>query len=301
MHQKTPLTDFNIKTSFAPMFEYGVFDGADEVPFESSTEFSIVDAWYMAECSRLAYGDDKDEVAEHLDKVNMPGFRSWSVEGTDVFASWDDTKVWLVSTGTELEEGMDDILVDLQSYPVSFQNGDALVHAGFQRALNYVLEDVLRFVNDLLDTRRELYITGHSLGGALSLEFATYFENQGTYVYGCPRTFSKGGRKLVKGPVHRVDELHDIVTRVPLPPVFRHLGDQHFITNDGHFLKNPNLWTRERHRLGNNELTIIWNLAKVFLLKGAGKALMTYLHGHSPYNYSVYCWNEIVRTRTDAK
>ena len=302
MDKRSLLQGFNLKTSFAPMFEYGVFEDHEEFPFESfdTPQFSIVNSWYMAECSRLAYAKQKQEgfVRTTLKKVGMTDVKFWDVEGTQVFAAWNDRMVWLVSTGTELDEGTDDLFVDAEAaIPVKYQNGAAYVGKGFQRALNYVLEDVLRFVNDLLDTRRELYIAGHSLGGALSLLFATYFENQGTYVFGCPRALSKSGENLVKGPVHRVDELHDIVTRVPLPPVFRHLGDQYFITNEGHFLKNPGFWTRERHRLGGGELTIVWNLVKVLLLKGGFQALLKYLHGHSPYNYSVHCWNEIVRTR----
>ena len=303
MHLRNPLQSFDAKTSFAPMLKYGVFYDHLDVPFESQSvhhdEWSPVNAWYMAECSRLAYGDDTTEVAEHLNKIGMSGTKFWDVEGTQVFAAWNDHMVWLSVTGTELEEGVDDILVDLQSWPVKFQNGDALVHSGFQRAINYVLEDVIRFVNDLRDTRREMYITGHSLGGALALIFATYFENNGTYVFGCPRVFSKNGATLMKGPVFRICELHDIVTRIPLPPVFRHFGEVQFITDDGEFIKDPGTWARTKHRLGDGELTIAWNLVKIFLLKGAVSALLTYLHGHSPYNYSVYCWNNLVRINNE--
>ena len=295
MHLRTPLKGFNVKTSFAPCLEYGVFDDFLDFPFEHMNVYSPVNAWYMAECSRLAYGKDNDVVSGHLDKVGMHSTKFWDIHDTQVFVSWNDYMVWLSCTGTELDEGTADILVDLQAWPEKFQNGDAYVHSGFQRALNYVLPQILKFVNDLLETRRELYLTGHSLGGALALLFGTYFENMGTYVFGCPRTFSKKGAELMKGPVFRIEELHDIVTRIPLPPVFRHVGDSYFIDDDGNFLKNPNMWTRTKERLGDDELTIAWNFAKIILLKGAGDALLTYLHGHSPYNYSVYCWNNLVR------
>jgi triacylglycerol lipase len=298
MNLRTPLSVFNIKTSFAPLLEWGVFDGHESVPFEHMSTYSPVNAWYMAECSRLSYGDfmfNNSKISAFLKKVGMHTTKFWDVEGTQVFVSYNDEMIWLVCTGTELEEGIADVMVDLQAWPVDTHDGSCKVHAGFQRAINYVLDDVLEFVNELSTTRKELYITGHSLGGALAILFGTHLDNTGTYTFGCPRVLGKGGNALTKGPVFRIEELHDIVTRIPLPPVFEHVGDSYFIDNDQNFFKNPSLWKRTRERLGDGELTTAWNLVKLFVLKGAGTAVLQYLHGHSPYNYSVYCWNNIVR------
>lgn len=296
MEMRLPLDSFHLINSFDPLFKYGVFNEHELVPFEHEcSAWSSNNAWYMAECSRLAYSNDPNFKNEQLAKVGMTNAKHWDVEGTQVFVTWNAEMVWLVCTGTELQEGTKDILVDLQAWPVNYQNGDCWVHSGFQRAINYVLEDVIRFVNNLLDERRELWITGHSLGGALALIFSTYFENNGTYTFGCPRVFSKGAKKLFKGPIYRIEEPHDIVTRIPLPPVFKHFGEQMFITHADCVEQNPSFFTREYIRFGGNELTVLWNLVKILLLKGAIRTILKYLHGHSPYNYSVYMWNNIAR------
>ena len=56
MDNRVPLEKFNIKTSFAPMVDMGFFVDCEHHPFNNdATGFDFVNAWWMADHSRIAY------------------------------------------------------------------------------------------------------------------------------------------------------------------------------------------------------------------------------------------------------
>ena len=67
MDKRLPLGKFDIKKSFAPMVEMGFFKRHRIAPFEhKNTDFSAVNAWWMADFSRIAYVRDLDLVRKKL-------------------------------------------------------------------------------------------------------------------------------------------------------------------------------------------------------------------------------------------
>ena len=105
----------------------------------------------------------------------------------------------------------------------------AYVHQGFQILFDRIwplLEPLLR------DQPRPLFITGHSLGGALALMSAARMSPEALYTFGSPRVGNPAFTASVSGfPHHRVVHHHDIVTLLPhavetfAPYDFRHHGD----------------------------------------------------------------------------
>ena len=59
MHKRLPLSRFDIFTSFAPMVDMGFFVEHKEAPFKKTSKFSAANAWWLADCSRLAYVRDQ--------------------------------------------------------------------------------------------------------------------------------------------------------------------------------------------------------------------------------------------------
>ena len=112
-------------------------------------------------------------------------------------------------------------------------------HEGFQDALFPSVIQVTNAIDSMLnlDKPQRIWVTGHSLGGALgSLYSAMMYESgytvYGIYTFASPRP---GDAKLAdaleakmktesKGPHHRVMNENDIVPHVPPEPFFSHSG-----------------------------------------------------------------------------
>jgi hypothetical protein len=108
-----------------------------------------------------------------------------------------------------------DISTDLRANLVAAPGGGR-VHAGFQAAFEKVRE---RLVTALARyPGLPLYITGHSLGGALALVATRYLGSDSsgaTYTFGCPRAGDDAFFASIKTPIYRIVNAADGVTRIP--------------------------------------------------------------------------------------
>lgn len=80
---------------------------------------------------------------------------------------------------------------------------------------------------------RPVYITGHSLGGALAQIASAVFgcdQVAACYTYGSPRVGNRYFDLWVKVPSYRVVNAADIVPTVPPPLVYRHSGDPRYLS-----------------------------------------------------------------------
>ncbi|KPV41859.1 lipase [Thiohalorhabdus denitrificans] len=119
----------------------------------------------------------------------------------------------LAFRGTEMEVAdiFADIKADLRSAP-----GGGRVHRGFLEAFERVKEPISRALDR--HAGPPLYITGHSLGGALATLATRYLEKDGTgacYTFGGPRVGDRDFFSGIKTPVYRVVNAADGVPRVP--------------------------------------------------------------------------------------
>lgn len=90
-----------------------------------------------------------------------------------------------------------------------------------------------------------LYITGHSLGGALaviaSIRIRPSDRIAACYTYGCPRVGNaEFTNELWKIPVYRQAHSADIVPRVPFGFGYRQAGDLRYIKRSGVLVEDPN-------------------------------------------------------------
>ena len=117
------------------------------------------------------------------------------------------------------------------------------VHAGFSAALDGVQGRLLEAISD---TPKRVWLTGHSLGGALAMLFAWRIANlkseildsvAGIYTFGQPRVGDGGFRDcydaLLKERTFRVVDGEDFITRIPwLLGAYRHCGHEVFYGED---------------------------------------------------------------------
>ena len=122
---------------------------------------------------------------------------------------------------------------------------DVNVHDGFNRAFQSVFVSLVGTLRDLRQRApdAELYLTGHSLGGALAQLAALWlkldsFDIAGIYTFGGPRVGNRGWRDLYQARLglrtFRVVNREDPVPRLPSwLRGFRHAGNEVFLTSTG--------------------------------------------------------------------
>ena len=140
-----------------------------------------------------------------------------------------DEPPYLVLAFRGTEKKVSDWLTDARCVPTI--DGNAKVHTGFLEAFDGKTNDegktARQVVKDILDNPEAkdsagrllpLFITGHSLGGALALlatKLITPNINGACYTFGAPRVANYEYFRFLKTPVYRVVNSADMVPRVP--------------------------------------------------------------------------------------
>lgn len=110
---------------------------------------------------------------------------------------------------------MKDVVTDMRIRLVPAPGGGR-VHEGFLNAFQSVEQDIRNLLEQYSDL--PLYITGHSLGGALAIVATRYMGSDSTgatYTFGAPRAADDDFYTPIKTPIYRVVNAADGVPRVP--------------------------------------------------------------------------------------
>ena len=173
------------------------------------------------------------------------------------------------------------------------------VHEGFYRAFVKLnegklgIEDKMGAIKQATNGAVPIYITGHSLGGALAQIAAAVLGSDqvaACYTYGSPRVGNSYFDLWVKVPSHRVLNYADIVPQVPLPIVYRHSGDTRYM---------PDHATPSPYRFEPNLLERGWQMIRGLIqLIRAGSIL-----GIQDHAIAAYCdkLNAIAEARDQSR
>ncbi len=107
------------------------------------------------------------------------------------------------------------------------------VHCGFLSAFQCCQEEIKAAVEAHVPSTLGLYMTGHSLGGALAQIASAVLERDNLaacYTFGSPRVGTLGFDRQVKCPHYRVVNNWDLVPGVPLLWGYYHTGDPRLLT-----------------------------------------------------------------------
>lgn len=209
-------------------------------------------AWVLASMSHLAYDRFEDggkAKALLLKKLRGGGFKwidgfSSDRTGTQAFLVIKDDRSYAVLAFRGTEQTWRDIQTDIRARRIRTPKGK--IHLGFKDAFSSVEEEIKTRLEPLSDI--PLYITGHSLGGALAtvatqiLEWDSRFADQiaACYTFGSPRVGNDEYDSSIKSMFYRVVNTTDVVTIVPLLMMgFVHVGDVRFLLrNMGEFKRS---------------------------------------------------------------
>jgi len=207
--------------------------------FHTESGFSWQRAMNAALASKVAYLDGPQV---HTETANW-GFERlecFALGRTEGFVAWDSKCVLVSFRGTK---ELGDWLTDLNALRASVAYG--AVHQGFLVAFN----DVRATVRSLLDQagarEKKVWLTGHSLGGALSAIMAGEMLDEprihGIYTYGQPRTVNRRAQAYFRdsyaGRYFRLVNDDDIVPRVPV--LLQHVGEIVWFDSSGGLKKAP--------------------------------------------------------------
>ena len=213
-------------------------------------------AWLMSKCAALAYERFEDDDGAGL-KVQLAngGFqlvRPFNADGTQAYLASSAIFAVLAFRGTEKD--FKDIRSDLDARFYGTEGGR--MHRGFHAAYDPIADDVRAATEDL--GNQPLYVTGHSLGGALATVAAWDLERDtlaACYTFGSPRVGDQDLDAALKAPVYRVVNAADIVPRVPFMAMgYRHVGDLRYLTRDGRLIRSASAF-RTAGRF-------LWNVAR---------------------------------------
>lgn len=158
-------------------------------------------------------------IAEILKKAEFEFVDSFAVDGTEaVLVKLKPNGAYsgmLVLAFRGTQACLKDITTDLKADLVSAPGGGR-IHHGFLEAYQKIESQIKASIAGHDDL--PLYITGHSLGGALAMVTTRYlgYDSTGaTYTYGCPRVADDEFYRRVKTPVYRIVNSADAVPRVP--------------------------------------------------------------------------------------
>ena len=193
----------------------------DNPPPTLRAAYSDRTSWLMASFSKLAYLEfetstqKQAELQSELKVADFELVKTFNKNSTQAFLARRDSDrmAVLVFRGTE-KTRLEDIKADLKA--VTTRQADHKVHTGFLCAFNDVRDKVVSEVDKLGDYA--LYITGHSLGGALALIAARELEVNNLaacYTFGSPRVGDAEFGSPIKTPIYRVVNTADIVPRLP--------------------------------------------------------------------------------------
>ena len=188
-----------------------LFRGGDAHPFEPlDTGLSLRNAWWLCDAALLAYSPEP-AVQAAFTTAGIPGDVVYfhGLHSTQAYVASMPDAIVLAFRGTQLDDFWSSVLdftVDAHFLPFPDSHGD-LVHAGFLAALREVWPQARRTrPGEQARQPRPLWITGHSLGAALSGLAATLCSDepslrlQGVYTFGSPRVGDAG---IGAGSVYR--------------------------------------------------------------------------------------------------
>ena len=169
----------------------------------------------------LDYDHNKElaKLKKELDDIGMKLVdEPFDVEGTQAFLAHNGKFLVLAFRGTEANSTKD-IKADATAKLTRYKTGGR-VHKGFMDAFEHVEFEIQDKLQQYAKYQKyPLYITGHSLGGALATIASRRLQHQGgiaaVYTFGSPRVGDEDWVSDMEVPLYRLVNAADCVTMLP--------------------------------------------------------------------------------------
>jgi triacylglycerol lipase len=212
--------------------------------------YSPVNAVGLAQAARLSYLNPFNITSTaHL--WDFPRCQFLERNHTQAFMMGNEEVIILAFRGTE-GRCIKDWMTDADLALVRESSGR--VHHGFSFGLEAIWLDILANLQNFRTNNQTLFITGHSLGGALATLAAAKLQAfgypvQGIYTFGSPRVgdmdFFNHFSQIFPNSAFRFVNNNDVVTRIP-PRSFgyKHVGQCLFFDSEGNLHYEIDAWNK---------------------------------------------------------
>jgi triacylglycerol lipase len=212
--------------------------------------YSPVNAVGLAQAARLAYLNPFNITSTaHL--WDFPRCQFLERNHTQAFMMGNEEVIILAFRGTECR-CIKDWMTDSDITFVRESGGR--VHRGFSFGLDSIWSDILMNLQNFRTNNQALFITGHSLGGALATLAAAKLQAfgypvQGIYTFGSPRVgdmeFFNHFSQIFPDRAFRFVNNNDVVTRIaPRSFGYKHVGQCLFFDSEGNLHYEIDAWNK---------------------------------------------------------
>lgn len=247
----------------SPVSSSRPFPSALEALREPGTQFCAAKASWLAEAALLAYAGPREVAAKIKNEWRFHSVTPFAHEKTETqgFIATGGGATIIAFRGTE-PKVLKDWVTDARVKLVTKGQIPPQTHEGFSNALDSVFDQIDKTLSGLRGSGALLYITGHSLGGALAtlcaarLAHSNTYSIQGLYTFGCPRVgngdFAQTFRSLVGPVAYRLVNNEDLVTRVPPRTLgYSDVGEMVYIDDSGRLRHDIGFWYRFLNLVAN--------------------------------------------------
>ena len=209
------------------------------------------------------------------------------------------SEIWKRKEKFDFNKTFADLRADVDIRLTNWPKGGR-VHRGFKEALDEVWQDLLVQIKWLGHKGCKIWMTGHSLGGALATLAADRYGNaQGVYTFGSPRVGDDVFKENFDAKVYRVVNNTDIVAQVPPPVRYKHVGEIKFIDGDGnihdHVIEKEYSNNQPRDELYGQENSNQQNK------RDYPSIIPASFRDHVPLIYAIHLWNNVVSAHLKIK
>ncbi len=209
--------------------------------------FSIQMGYYLAHASVAAYGGNGDWPQSLGLGESVRSFACGEFHG---FVAARRDAIIVAFRGTE---SVGNALTDAETSLVHNPFFSGLVHSGFAGAVQAVYPTV-RVLVSTVGSNLPVFVTGHSLGGAMATLVANRLASEGflvraVYTFGSPRAGDRHFRDNYQLPNFRFVNDNDLVPHLPLRWCYKHVGELKLLTRAGELLEEINDWKDKKREL----------------------------------------------------
>ena len=255
----------------------------------------------------LAYDHDKEKqnLIDELQLLRMALLETYDVNGTQAILIAYGDYIVLAFRGTE-PTSIKDIRSDAKGVSVPCESGGK-VHSGFKEAYELVSLDIQTRLTQDDCKDKSLFITGHSLGGALATIAAKRLTHEAgiaaCYTFGCPRVGDEEWISSLKTPVYRIVNAADSVTMLPpgnttvtvlgwlvqfIPQVGTSVRET-LLSKFGGYLHGGNMRYLENVANGQFEdVKLLYSVSLFYRIKGLLHSQLSWKHLLSDHSINVY-------------
>lgn len=256
----------------------------------------------------VAYDHEKEKqnLINELQLLRMSLLETYDAGGTQAILIDQADYVILAFRGTE-PTSIRDIRSDAKGVTVPCESGGK-VHSGFKRAYELVSLDIQTRLKQDDCKNKPLFITGHSLGGALATIAAKRLSHEeggiaACYTFGCPRVGDEEWVSGLKPPVYRLVNAADSVTMLPpghgpitvlgwllqfIPQIGTSIR-QALLSKFGGYLHGGNMRYLENVPAGQFEkVKLLYSVSLFYRIKGLLHSQLSWRHLLSDHSMSVY-------------